>query len=35
MYTSGTTGQPKGIAIPHRAIVRLVKETNYIAITST
>ncbi|GIV97577.1 MAG: hypothetical protein KatS3mg057_2234 [Herpetosiphonaceae bacterium] len=29
MYTSGSTGQPKGIIIPHRAVVRLVKETNY------
>jgi amino acid adenylation domain-containing protein len=26
MYTSGSTGEPKGIAIPHRAIVRLVRE---------
>ena len=29
MYTSGSTGEPKGIAITHRSIVRLVKETNY------
>lgn len=29
MYTSGTTGQPKGSLIPHRGIVRLVKNTNY------
>ena len=29
MYTSGSTGAPKGAAIPHRAVVRLVKETNY------
>lgn len=29
MYTSGSTGQPKGVCVPHRAVVRLVKETNY------
>lgn len=32
MYTSGSTGTSKGISIPHRAIVRLVKDTNYIQI---
>ncbi|HZF11194.1 MAG TPA: amino acid adenylation domain-containing protein, partial [Thermoanaerobaculia bacterium] len=25
MYTSGSTGMPKGVAVPHRAIVRLVR----------
>lgn len=29
MYTSGSTGNPKGATIPHRAIVRLVKNTNF------
>ncbi len=30
MYTSGSTGQPKGTLISHRSVVRLVKATNYI-----
>ncbi|SCC91284.1 Amino acid adenylation domain protein [Thiomonas sp. X19] len=29
MYTSGSTGLPKGIGIPHTAILRLVIEPNY------
>jgi amino acid adenylation domain-containing protein/non-ribosomal peptide synthase protein (TIGR01720 family) len=29
MYTSGSTGVPKGVCVEHRGIVRLVKETNY------
>ena len=29
LYTSGSTGKPKGAVIPHRAIVRLVRDTNY------
>ena len=32
MYTSGSTGQPKGSVIPHRAIVRLVKETDFVTL---
>lgn len=32
MYTSGSTGRPKGVAIAHRAIARLVRETNYVDI---
>ncbi|MCL4692443.1 MAG: amino acid adenylation domain-containing protein [Candidatus Hydrogenedentes bacterium] len=32
MYTSGSTGMPKAVSVPHRAIVRLVVGTNYIDI---
>jgi amino acid adenylation domain-containing protein len=32
IYTSGTTGNPKGVLIEHRSIVRLVRNTNYIAL---
>jgi amino acid adenylation domain-containing protein len=30
MYTSGTTGKPKGSIIPQRGVVRLVRNTNYL-----
>ncbi|QHZ48658.1 non-ribosomal peptide synthetase [Bacillus sp. NSP9.1] len=33
MYTSGTTGKPKGNLTTHANIARVVKETNYIDIT--
>jgi amino acid adenylation domain-containing protein len=33
MFTSGSTGVPKGVAVPHRAVVRLVKQTNYVCLT--
>ena len=30
MYTSGTTGRPKGVAVKQRNVVRLVINTNYV-----
>ena len=30
MYTSGSTGEPKGVCVVHRGVVRLVKNTNYV-----
>jgi amino acid adenylation domain-containing protein len=29
MYTSGSTGTPKGVLVPNRAVVRLVRSTDY------
>lgn len=32
MYTSGSTGVPKGVAVMHSNVVRLVKQTNYVLV---
>ncbi len=31
-YTSGTSGVPKGVEVPHRAIVRLVRSADYVSL---
>ncbi|MCO7224349.1 non-ribosomal peptide synthetase [Pleionea sp. CnH1-48] len=35
MYTSGTTGKPKGTLIRHKSIIRVVKNTNYLHLDSS
>ncbi|MEM9296757.1 MAG: amino acid adenylation domain-containing protein, partial [Bacteroidota bacterium] len=35
MYTSGSAGTPKGVAVTHRNVVRLVKNTNYIELNES
>ncbi|HYG34924.1 MAG TPA: amino acid adenylation domain-containing protein, partial [Clostridia bacterium] len=34
IYTSGSTGTPKGVAVPHRGVVRLVRNCNYVDLSS-
>jgi amino acid adenylation domain-containing protein len=34
IYTSGSTGTPKGTLIPHRAVVRSIRNTNYLRVTA-
>ncbi|MGB8510491.1 MAG: AMP-binding protein, partial [Pyrinomonadaceae bacterium] len=35
IYTSGSTGRPKGIGVPHRAVNRLVCNTDYVQLNDT
>jgi aspartate racemase len=35
MYTSGSTGIPKGVTVLHRGIVRLVRNTDYVPFTAS
>jgi aspartate racemase len=35
IYTSGSTGRPKGVAVSHRAVNRLLVNTNYVNLQST
>lgn len=32
-FTSGTTGRPKGVAVPHRGVLRLFENPNWVRVT--
>ncbi|MDX2705104.1 non-ribosomal peptide synthase/polyketide synthase [Streptomyces sp. PA03-6a] len=32
IYTSGSTGRPKGVVVPQQAVVRLVRQANYVTL---
>ncbi|MCY1035330.1 amino acid adenylation domain-containing protein [Corallococcus sp. BB11-1] len=34
MHTSGSTGHPKAVCVPHRAVLRLVTHPNYLTLTA-
>ncbi|HEY0174538.1 MAG TPA: amino acid adenylation domain-containing protein [Pyrinomonadaceae bacterium] len=34
IYTSGSTGRPKGVMVAHRAVVRLVLNTDYVSLSA-
>ncbi|MEM7353469.1 MAG: amino acid adenylation domain-containing protein, partial [Acidobacteriota bacterium] len=33
IFTSGSTGRPKGVVVPQRAVVRLVRDTDYVRLS--
>ena len=35
LFTSGSTGVPKGVVLPHQGLARLIVQTDYVSITPT